>query len=197
MKRPTLQRLYPSFVQHYLSATLVLAGALEDDPQRMGVLASPGFAEAHRTLTDRGAERIGREATTAALMGLDTMARIGRRALRGWGQAPRATEDVLHPWASIAFASMLSILAVTSLLSRDEQLRGGAGNATVLAYWSKGYAVNLYDLSNRLGLLQPAPPLGPLPEESDEEDTLLSQAREEDYLKLLADEDSGNAGAAR
>ena len=88
---------------------------------RMSVVAPLGFAEANRTLRDRGPERIEREATTAALMSLDTMSRIGRRALSGWDQSSRATENVLHEWASIAFAYLLSILAVTSFLSRDEQ----------------------------------------------------------------------------
>lgn len=194
---PTFERLYPQFINYYHSATLVLAGALEGDPQRLSALASLGSAEAKRTLIELGPEKIGREPTNAALVGLETMVRVARRALQGLGQVDLAAADLAAQWVSTALAYMLSIGAVTHFLSRDEQLRGGATNAVWLSYWSKEYAVSVYDISKRVGMLKATPLTGPLPKASDEQDILFAEAGAESYLELLAEEEnSGNAGTA-
>ena len=194
----TFVRLYHRFAPVYLSALTVLAEAFERDPQRLAALAAHGFAEAHRTLRSRGPERIGQEATTAALIGLDTMARIIRRAISTPADGTiGASEHALNQWAPLALAYQFALAAIMSFLSRDEQLRAGAENARTLALWSKAYAVQVFHLSKQLGLLPAASARRPIPNASDEEDLLLANAGLAEYWKLLDHEEDASHGGQR
>lgn len=187
------QGVYHRFVPAYLSAILAILAGVEQDPQRVAALASRGFAEARRTLRDRGPARIGHVATEAALMGLETMMRVTRRAIVTPAAVISASpQDLVSRWVPLALAHALTLFAVTSFLSRDEQLRGGASNASVLAKWSKQYAVQVYDLSKSLGLLASTVASGTLPSGSDEEGLQLANEGLDHYRELLDREETAD-----
>ena len=187
----TFVRQYRRFVPAYISGIMALVAALDQDPQRVWALAMRGFSEASRTLRERGRDRIGAEPTLAALMAIDTMTRVTHRAISSPVElVSSGQKEIVNQWAPLALSHVLCLIAVISFLSRDEQLPGGAVNASVLAGWSKGYAMQVHHLSKSLRLLTPAAPLGPLPTEGDEENQRLADAGLEDYRQLLAQEET-------
>ncbi len=185
----TFGRLYHRFTLHYVSAALTSLAAVEEDPERFIVVTALGFQEAENLLRERGPKWIGREATVAALVGFNTMALVAQAAPRFLVQPTRVPEDLAKEWAATTMAYMLAALAVVYALTNEKVARGRWANAAQLAYWSKGYAAKVYDLSKRLNLLKAPYPPGPLPEESDDEDLLLAEAALKGYRELLAKEE--------
>jgi hypothetical protein len=188
------QRQYPQFVPLYTAVIGTVLSAFEQDPQRLLTVATGGLVDVARTLQEVGPARIGREPTLAALIGLQTIARVAQRTITRSGGIPPLPEREVAEWGSFAFAHMLSLFAVTSFLAHDEPLRGGVVNASVLARWSKEYAMRVYHLSKSMGLLRPVDASAPIPAESDEEDLRLANAGLEHYRELLAREETGNDG---
>lgn len=186
----TFERVYPGFWNHYLGIVLTLWAAV-GDPQRFSVLTVRVFERSQDLLRQRGPQRIGQDATAAALLGLHTVARVSRAAMRllepGASSALPASES-LQVWASWVVAYAMAACTVWFALSA-ERLHGRPENAVQLAYWSKGYALRVYDLSQRLGLLRYVPASGPLPATSDDEDVPLANAGLDEYRQLLARED--------
>lgn len=187
----TFEQVYRKFVPQYLSAAYVLVSQLDRNPQQLTTFAAQGFFAADRTLRERGPALIGPEATTAALMGLAIMTRITRRAIATPAAiVAKAPQDAASQWAFHALAHLLTLTTVVSFLSREEHLRGGGINASILAHWSRNYAQHVYHLSKRVGLVTPTGPTAPIPSENDEENQWLAEAGLNTYRDLLTSEDA-------
>lgn len=189
----TFEQLYPKFWNHSFSLILTLWAAVEEDPQRFFVLTTPGFEESQDILRERGPRLIGQDATLAALFGLHTITRVSQAATKLLEPKPvlavQLNEDLAKEWQEWIIAYGMAVSGVLFSLISGKRLRGRRDNIVHLAYWSKTYAVKVYDLTKRLGLLQPMAPPGPLPEASDEEDLLLAEAGLDDYRQLLEEEE--------
>ncbi len=184
------QRVYPTFAALYLSTTLMLVAALEQE--RFAALAGHGFDALRDLLRKRGPERLGPDATIAAMMGLHTMTRVFRAAAKPLEDTARAKlDEVAGEWTAMTTAYMLAAFAVAFALANAERFLGHWENVAQLAFWSRSYAVEVYDLSRRCGLLKPAPaPPGPLPESSTEEELLLAEASAERLKEILAEDEA-------
>lgn len=183
------QRLHPTFARYYVAIGLRMVAALGEDVQRFRVLLAAGSEEAERMILSHGPDRIGRDATLAALFGIRTMVRVSRAASR----IPMP-EQITGEWVATVMAQMLASFAVFFALTQPTLVGRKAQNAMLLAHWSRHYAVRVYDLSKRLGLLTAPPAPGLLPKAGDAEDLLLANAGLEDYARLLAVEEERDAG---
>lgn len=191
----TFERLYPKFWDYYLSSILTVWAALEEDPQRLSSLTIPAFEASQHILRERGPRWLGQETTLTALFGLHTITRVSRVATRFLEQEKvqltvLLDEDLAREWATWIIAYGMAASGVLCSLTSGKRLRGRRDNITQLAYWSKGYAVKVYDLAKHIGLLQILPPPGPSQEASDEEDLLLAEVGLDDYRQLLATEEA-------
>ncbi len=185
----TFQRAYPKFRDQYLSMTLALWAAVEEDPQRFSAVVIPAFEESRDILRGRGRRYLGQDATLAALMGLDTIMRVSRATTKLLEQekieAVQLDEKSAQEWATWIIAYFMAASGVLSSLAVGEQLRGKRENVGQLAYWSKDYAVKVYHITKEIGLLQTPPHSGLLHQASDEEDFLLAEAGLDDYREFL------------
>jgi len=186
------QRVYPHFAAYYLGATLALITSLKE-PQLVGEVVAHSFEVLQHSLSERGPEHLGREATLAALIGVHSMMGALKAAARQLVEEPAQREQqreqleaIAAQWTVGTTAYMLTIFAVSYALSQGKEFAGPWQNVATLARWSQAYAGQVYDLSTRTGLLRPpARPPGTSPSRSTEEEVQLANAGLEDYARLL------------
>lgn len=185
----TFVALYPRYWGHHVSAALLLAAAVGGDLRRLFALTTRALQDAEEALREHAPSWLGLDAATAALFGLETM----RRAARGIVTAPhtKLAQSDQDQWTNNVIAHSMAGLAVLFAI-RDEPAHARPENVRALAYWSRGYALNVYRIARRLGLLAPRALEDPLPP-GDEEDLLLANTGLDDYCHMLAEEERGGS----
>ena len=211
-------RLYPLYWRHHISASLFLAATFKADPQRLVAIAAHGLRETERTLRVRAPGWIGEDATSAASLGLYTVARIVSRLVEHVEEAPQpelqgfSDPERQRQWIHQFIAYTMAATALMAALRDASHLRGRRDNVRAAAFWSRGYAVKTYHLTKELGLLLlPAAKmrltreLGLVPRSSladmvhdasipeATEDLTLADAGLDDWARSLREEDSRNA----
>lgn len=183
--------VYPKFTAYYLGATLILLGFL-GEPRFIRV-AQRGFAAVHDLLREQGPSYIGVDAATTSLVGLEAVVRVYKAAAKRLTASHEELDKVAAEWTAVTTAYALTAFAVFVALSSPTRFPGPWENVAQLAVWSRDYAVRLYDLAKRHGLLKPSAPDGEIPKTSSEEDLLLADAGLEEYRQLLPPEDAGSS----
>lgn len=184
--RHAFQERFSTFQSSYIGLTLVLWAALGEDRDRFIELTERGFDELRAGLVERGTPLLGEDAAAAAALALDGVARIARAAVRLLNQTDQEIsppEKVLREWTASIIASVMTLFAVHSAVTRGDQLRGRHENVVLLARWAVGYATKAFDASKRLGLLRPASAPGPIPDESDDDEILLANAGLDEFAR--------------
>jgi hypothetical protein len=185
----TFERVFPKFRDYYISTLLITWGVLQEDAQRLSSLTIRSYEESEDFIRSRGPHWIGREASLNALHATATMIRIAKAAARLFDVErsvdPHADGDA---WANSMVAFGLAFSAVLVSLTALENGRTSSSkfeNVSILAHWSRGYAVQAYHFTKRLGLVKPVRPTAPIAP-SDEEDTFLAEAGLDEYAEALA-----------
>jgi hypothetical protein len=191
----TFERAFPKFRDYYVSTVLILVGFLEEDVHRLSALTIASFHESEDLIRSSGLQWIGPAASSNALHGLSTIIRVARATTKLF-DPDRFAEFKSNPanveeWADSLIAYAMAFSAVrTSLsaLTNGDAASGRLENVATLAHWSKRYAVHAYHLTKVIGLLRPAPCVGPV-DPGDEEDLILADAGLESYLEGLRQDD--------
>lgn len=154
------------------------------------LLSAPALAMFKRALENRGGETIGEEATNDTLLALFTADIVNRRIVKliDTGDRIDITEENLRQLHSWITAYNMASLCVWHYLDQPEGLES---NVRVLAYWSRYYAVGMYECAKVLRLLEVRAVAGEVAQ-PDEEDLELAQAGLEDFVtRLVEEEESG------
>lgn len=151
------------------------------------LLSTPALAMFKRDLENRGGETIGEEAANDTLLALFTAGIVNRRIVKliDSGDKIDITEEdlrQLHNW--ITAYNMASLCVWHYFDSHD----GLQSNVRMLAYWSRYYAVGIYECAKALRLLE-VRVVGGEVAEPDEEDLELAQAGLEDFVTRLVEEE--------
>jgi hypothetical protein len=151
------------------------------------LLSAPALAMFKRALENRGVETIGEEATNDTLLALFTADIVNRRIVKLIDARDRIsiTEEnlrQLHNWIT---AYNMASLCIWHYFDSHQGLQS---NVRVLAYWSRYYAVGMYECAKASRLLEVRAVAGEVAQ-PDEEDLELAQAGLEDFVTRLAEEE--------
>lgn len=197
---PGIEQLQEQFTQRfqrysslYSSVAFLLWSVMPGITDFVGIWA-PMFARLKADLESHGPDTIGEEATNDMLVGLASVGLVTRELLsiaQSGHEVDAEERDVqeLQSW------SVAHWMATSCVYYYHFNREGNWQNVRLLAYWSRYYAIHVYQCAKSLGVIKVPVGKGRIRGPS-EEDRLLSEAGLEDFTEhlILGDRDESQKG---